>query len=125
MTFQLSDTDIGSKQIRRTALRHAWLSFPVGAVIMATTINAVALAMTLMRFQAGGQGPLCWMSPRVVRWVQTGDRLTYLVRDPRGRLTERRAPRSGPYSATTPSIRVGAFEEQPAEVFGFGGFHDR
>lgn len=69
---------------------------PLGAVIMATTINAVALAMTLMRFQAGGQGPLGWMSPRVVRWVQTGDRFTYLVRDPRGRLTERRAPRSGP-----------------------------
>ncbi len=28
MTFQVSDTNIGSKQIRRTALRHAWLSFP-------------------------------------------------------------------------------------------------
>lgn len=28
MTFQVSDTDIGSKQIRRTALRHAWLAFP-------------------------------------------------------------------------------------------------
>src|ERR1022692_1149021 len=102
MTFQLSDTDIGSKQIRRTALRHAWLSFPVGAVIMATTINAVALAMTLMRFQAGGQGPLCWMSPRVVRWVQTGDRLPYLVRDPRGRLTERRAPDRAPIARRLP-----------------------
>jgi uncharacterized membrane protein len=42
MTFQVSDTDIGSKQIRRTALRHAWLSFPLGAVIIATTINVVA-----------------------------------------------------------------------------------
>jgi uncharacterized membrane protein len=42
MTFQVSDTDIQSKQIRRTALRHAWLSFPLGAVIIATSINLVA-----------------------------------------------------------------------------------
>jgi uncharacterized membrane protein len=42
MTFQVSDTDIQSKQIRRTALRHAWMSFPMGAVIIATTINVVA-----------------------------------------------------------------------------------
>ena len=42
MTFQVSDTNIESKQIRRTALRHAWLSFPLGAVIIATSINLVA-----------------------------------------------------------------------------------
>lgn len=42
MTFQVSDTNIGSKQIRRTALRHAWLAFPMGVVIIATTINLVA-----------------------------------------------------------------------------------
>jgi len=42
MTFQVSDTDIQSKQIRRTALRHAWLSFPLGAVIIATSINLVS-----------------------------------------------------------------------------------
>jgi uncharacterized membrane protein len=42
MTFQVSDTDIKSKQIRRTALRHAWLSFPLGTVIIATSINLVA-----------------------------------------------------------------------------------
>jgi uncharacterized membrane protein len=42
MTFQVSDTDIGSKQIRRTALRHAWLSFPLDAVIIATAINLVS-----------------------------------------------------------------------------------
>ena len=42
MTFQVSDTNIQSKQIRRTALRHAWLSFPLGAVIIATSINLVA-----------------------------------------------------------------------------------
>ena len=42
MTFQVSDTNIESKQIRRTALRHAWLSFPLGAVIIATSINLVS-----------------------------------------------------------------------------------
>ena len=42
MTFQVSDTDLQSKEIRRTALRHAWLSFPLGAVIIATTINLVS-----------------------------------------------------------------------------------
>ena len=42
MTFQVSDTNIETKQIRRTALRHAWLSFPLGAVIIATSINLVS-----------------------------------------------------------------------------------
>jgi uncharacterized membrane protein len=42
MTFQVSDTDLQSKEIRRTALRHAWLSFPLGAVIIATSINLVS-----------------------------------------------------------------------------------
>jgi uncharacterized membrane protein len=42
MTFQVSDTNIGSKRIRRTALRHAWLSFPLGAVIIAASINLVS-----------------------------------------------------------------------------------
>jgi uncharacterized membrane protein len=42
MTFQVSYTDIQSKEIRRTALRHAWLSFPLGAVIIATSINLVS-----------------------------------------------------------------------------------
>jgi uncharacterized membrane protein len=42
MTFQVSDTDIQTKPIRRTALRHAWLSFPLGAVIIATSINLVS-----------------------------------------------------------------------------------
>jgi uncharacterized membrane protein len=42
MTFQVSDTDIRSKAIRRTALRHAWLSFPLVAVIIATSINLVS-----------------------------------------------------------------------------------
>ena len=42
MTFQISDTNIESKLIRRTVLRHAWLSFPLVAVIIATTINLVS-----------------------------------------------------------------------------------
>jgi uncharacterized membrane protein len=42
MTFQVSDTDLQSKPIRRMALRHAWISFPLGAVIIATSINLVA-----------------------------------------------------------------------------------
>lgn len=42
MTFQVSDTDIKAKPIRRTVLRHAWLSFPLVAVIIATTINLVS-----------------------------------------------------------------------------------
>ena len=42
MTFQVSDTDINAKPIRRTALRHGLLSFAFGAGIIATTINLVA-----------------------------------------------------------------------------------
>ncbi len=42
LTFQVSDTDLTSKQMRRTALRHALLSYLFGAVIVALTINVVA-----------------------------------------------------------------------------------
>jgi uncharacterized membrane protein len=42
MTFQVSDTNLQTKQIRRTALRHAWLAFPLGAVIIATSINLIS-----------------------------------------------------------------------------------
>ena len=42
MTFQVSDTDIKSGRIRRTALRHALMSFPLVAVIIATSINLVS-----------------------------------------------------------------------------------
>jgi uncharacterized membrane protein len=42
MTFQVSDTNIHSKQIRRAALRQAWLSYPLGTVIIATSINLVS-----------------------------------------------------------------------------------
>src|SRR4051812_10399912 len=42
MTFQVSDTDLSAKAIRRTVLRHALLSYLFGAVIVAVTINLVA-----------------------------------------------------------------------------------
>jgi uncharacterized membrane protein len=42
MTFQVSDTDLTSREIRRTALRHALLSYLYGALIIATTINLIA-----------------------------------------------------------------------------------
>lgn len=42
MTFQVSDTDVQSKDFRRTVLHHAWISFPFGAVIVAASINLVA-----------------------------------------------------------------------------------
>jgi uncharacterized membrane protein len=42
MTFQVSDTDITAKNIRTVALRHALLSYLFGAVILATTVNAIA-----------------------------------------------------------------------------------
>ena len=42
MTFQVSDTNLQTKTIRRTALRHSLMSFPLGTVIIATTVNLVA-----------------------------------------------------------------------------------
>lgn len=42
MTFQVSDTNLKTKEIRATALQHALLSFLLGAVFLATTINLVA-----------------------------------------------------------------------------------
>ncbi len=42
MTFQVSDADLTTKEIRSTALRHALLSYVFGALIIATTINLIA-----------------------------------------------------------------------------------
>jgi uncharacterized membrane protein len=42
MTFQVSDTSLTSKPMRRTAIRHALLSFVFVAVIFALAINTVA-----------------------------------------------------------------------------------
>jgi uncharacterized membrane protein len=42
MTYQVSDTDLSSKAIRRTALHHGLLGYMFGTVIIAMTINVVA-----------------------------------------------------------------------------------
>jgi uncharacterized membrane protein len=39
MTYQVSDTDLTDRRIRMTALRHALLSFLLGAIVLAITIN--------------------------------------------------------------------------------------
>jgi uncharacterized membrane protein len=42
MTYQVSDTDVTTKSIRRAAVRHSLLSFVFGTAIIAMTINVVA-----------------------------------------------------------------------------------
>ena len=42
MCFQVSDTDLTGKRLRRTALHHALLSYLYGTVIVAITVNSVA-----------------------------------------------------------------------------------
>jgi uncharacterized membrane protein len=42
MTFQVSDTDVQKRVIRRTILGHAMLSYLFGTVIVAVTINVLA-----------------------------------------------------------------------------------
>jgi uncharacterized membrane protein len=42
MTFEVSDTDITAKRVRRVALHHALLSYLFGTVIVAITVSSVA-----------------------------------------------------------------------------------
>ncbi|GAA4038158.1 MULTISPECIES: DUF1345 domain-containing protein [Arthrobacter] len=42
MTFQVSDTNLTTDQIRYTALRQALLSYVLGAIVLATVINLVS-----------------------------------------------------------------------------------
>jgi uncharacterized membrane protein len=42
MTFQVSDTDVQGRKIRRTVLKHSLLSYLFGAVILAVVINVIA-----------------------------------------------------------------------------------
>ncbi len=42
MTYQVSDTDLTTKSIRRTATRHALLSYVFGTFVVAMMINVVA-----------------------------------------------------------------------------------
>jgi uncharacterized membrane protein len=41
MTYQVSDTDIAKRPIRRTAIHHALLSYLFGAVILAITVSSI------------------------------------------------------------------------------------
>jgi len=42
MTFQVSDTDVQGRKIRRSVLRHSLLSYLFGAVILAVVVNVIA-----------------------------------------------------------------------------------
>ena len=42
MTFQVSDTDVQLRSIRRAVLRQALISYVFGVVIIAVTINVIA-----------------------------------------------------------------------------------
>ncbi|MGH6654218.1 MAG: DUF1345 domain-containing protein [Actinocrinis sp.] len=42
MTYQVSDTNLSDRRIRRAVLRQALLSYPLGAVIIAAAINLVS-----------------------------------------------------------------------------------
>jgi uncharacterized membrane protein len=42
MTYQVADTDVTQRRMRKAVLRHALLSFVFGAVILATTVNLIA-----------------------------------------------------------------------------------
>lgn len=50
MTYQVSDTDLRTPEVRRLVLRHTLLSYVFGTVIVAATINLV------VGLAAGGQG---------------------------------------------------------------------
>jgi hypothetical protein len=59
MTFQVSDTDLATSTLRRTAIMHALLSYLFGVVIMAITINTVAgLLANDAPSRLGKHGPL-------------------------------------------------------------------
>lgn len=42
MTYQVSDTEINLTSIRGTVLRHALISYLLGAVVLAVTVNLIA-----------------------------------------------------------------------------------
>lgn len=42
MTYQVSDTTLRTRTIRRAALVHALLSYLLGAVVVACTVNLLA-----------------------------------------------------------------------------------
>ena len=42
MTFQVSDTDISKRPIRRAAINHALLSYVFGTMILGIIVNSIA-----------------------------------------------------------------------------------
>jgi uncharacterized membrane protein len=46
MTFQVADTNITAKPVRRVVLHHALLAYLFGAVILAVAINLVATLLS-------------------------------------------------------------------------------
>ena len=46
MTFQVSDTDLTGKRVRRIALHHALTSYVFGTVIVAITVSSTAALLT-------------------------------------------------------------------------------
>jgi uncharacterized membrane protein len=42
MTFQVSDTDISKRPIRRAAIHHALLSYVFGTMILGIVVNSIA-----------------------------------------------------------------------------------
>jgi uncharacterized membrane protein len=46
MTYQVSDTQLSTREMRKTALRHALLSFVFVTSVVAMTINIVAQLFT-------------------------------------------------------------------------------
>jgi uncharacterized membrane protein len=45
MTYQVSDTDIRNRVVRRTILRHALISYLFGAIIVALLVNVIATTL--------------------------------------------------------------------------------
>jgi uncharacterized membrane protein len=42
MTYQVSDTELGTRELRRTVLRHSMVSYLFGALILASAVNLLA-----------------------------------------------------------------------------------
>ena len=42
MTYQVSDTTLETRKFRRTAIKHALLSYLIGTAVIATTVNLLA-----------------------------------------------------------------------------------
>ena len=66
MTYQVSDTDLVTHEVRRTVLFQALVSFLLGAIILAMTINLVAGLMNLATDESTNHPPGTPLSSRNV-----------------------------------------------------------